>query len=850
MVMIIKATVNKSDYDNMLRNYWLKEDIDAELEVDRVLYKKGEITFRGTTSLNYPKKGFKVKFSKKALYQSHTKRFDLSASYTDKSLMRERLCFDLFGQTGVVASKAWHVDFTVQSREGEMLSRGLYTAIEHVDEYFFGNRGREIGSLYKADGAVINGRFVGATLAPQDEATLKLLYDKKHSKKAIKGLLANLFQTIFRLPPIELADVDDEDYGDLDGLIRTINSLTGENISGHLDDMMDVESYLDWLAVNTLVQSNDTYHKNYYLHNRVEDDKWEVMPWDYDLSYGRNWNDHCDGLCEDLSEGTSIKGSNQMINELSRRVLSNPSYLDHLRDRLLRLLEMEFTEEKLFQKIDTYYDEISPLAHRDTGKWPTNEEFDRERDRLKDWIRRRRRFLFKELGAAPAPPKLADTIVSELGFNKATLVEGDEIGFEATVRNVGDAATGPTVGVAFLVDGIFVTFGTSSALEPGASRQIKSVSSWKATAGDHTLMAVVDDVNRYPEVSETNNTLEIGFQINRKPGEGLPDVVVKDLAFERTKLGEARLAALVSNVGQVETPDVVGVAFFVDDLYTTYGATSPLKAGESRPVRAVNPLSLNGSHKITAVVDDVNRFPEELEQNNVLIKQIDFGEQEQRLADTIVLNVSMGGGRFAEGDAITFEAAVQNIGGAATGDVVGVAFLVDDRYITFGTSPSLPAGGIQNIRAVSPWQAVAGRHRLLAVVDDVNRYPEISEANNRFESDFQVFERGASQLPDSIVKSIDFETTADGQVVLAADIANIGNAPTPDAVGVAFFVDGQYVTYGITQPMPVGATETIRAVQPLPLRGTHQVTAIVDDVNRYDEISHRNNALVQMMSFG
>jgi subtilase family serine protease len=135
-------------------------------------------------------------------------------------------------------------------------------------------------------------------------------------------------------------------------------------------------------------------------------------------------------------------------------------------------------------------------------------------------------------------------------------------------------------------------------------------------------------------------------------------------------------------------------------------------------------------------------------------------------------------------------------------------------------------------------------------VDDVNRYPEISETNNRFELDFQVFERAAPNLPDSVVKGIGFETQPDGQVVLKADVANIGNAPTSDVVGVAFFVDGQYVTYGITQPMGIGASQTIRAVKPLSLRGAHQITAIVDDVNRYEEISHRNNVLIRELTFG
>ena len=163
----------------------------------------------------------------------------------------------------------------------------------------------------------VNGVFVGATLTPQDEATLRLLYDKKHTKKAVTGRLVGVFRTLFRLPLIEIADADDEDFSDLDDFIKTIGHLSADNISQYLESVMDVDSYLDWLAVNTLVQSNDTYHKNYYLHNRVEDDRWEILPWDYDLTWGRNWNAYCGGLCDDLSEGTSIKGANQKTNRLS-----------------------------------------------------------------------------------------------------------------------------------------------------------------------------------------------------------------------------------------------------------------------------------------------------------------------------------------------------------------------------------------------------------------------------------------------------------------------------------------------------------------------------------------------------
>ncbi|HHJ06426.1 MAG TPA: hypothetical protein ENK24_02890, partial [Anaerolineae bacterium] len=844
-VMEIIAVVNRADYENMLRAYWEKTYIPADIIVDGNAYPGGKISYRGATSLTFPKKGFKVKFPKKNLYQGNTRRFDLSAGYPDKSLIRERLSFDLFNRLGVVSSKAWHVKYTIKSKEGEALEWGLYTGIEHLDKYFFRNRNRTAGALYKADGGVVNGAQLGAFLDPQPEAVLKILYDQKHAKPTLEsGSLSAALRHIF-----DIMSDDDEDYSDLDAFINQIDGWTPDTIHQYLSAVMDDEAYLNWLAVNTLLQSNDAYHKNYYLHNRMEDDKWEIIPWDYDLTFGRNWNDYCDGLCDDLSAGTSIKGERQMQNRLSQRVLGSPVYFQRLKNKLLHLLETEFTEARLFPRIDAYYAQITPLAHADARKWPTNAEFDAEKDRLKDWIRRRREFLYRELNASPPPELLPDSIIVQLGFNKSPLIEGDQIRFKAVVRNIGSASTGATVGVAFLIDDVYVTFGTVDAMEPGEERVIQSVSAWQATLGAHRLKAVVDDVNRYPELSEENNILELAFDVQPQPGQSLSDVVVQDIAFERAGDGRIQLAALVANIGSAVTADAVGVAFFVDDQYAAFGLVDPINAGKARPVRAKALLSLTGVHKITAIVDDINRFPEEREDNNSRTETIDFGTPAPQLADVVILDVNMGQGRFNEGDPVIFEALVKNIGSAVTGDVVGVAFLVDNQYITYGSAPPIEAGQLRHIRAVSPWIAAAGTHRLTAVADDVNRFPEASEENNRFELDFQVFDGQETRLPDSTVEEIGFESDAGGQATLNAAVANIGLVPTPDVVGVAFFVDDVYRTYGVTQPMAPGAREVIRAVQPLPLSGTHKITAIVDDINRYDEISHQNNTLSRDINF-
>ncbi|MEM7343890.1 MAG: CotH kinase family protein, partial [Chloroflexota bacterium] len=651
--MQVVATVSKADYDNLVRNNAIGLTINAEFEIDDTQYTGGELGYRDANTLNFPKKGIALTFSDQALFQGSAKQLDLSASYADKSLIRERLSYDLFATTTVVTPNAWHVDFIIRTPSGEILERSLYTAIEHIDTYFFRSRGRTIGSLYQANGAVVNGVFTGALLEPQVDALLKLLYDKQSANVLAQGAAANLLRSVFKLALVN-SSATEEDYSDFATLLDTIAGWDADTINETLDTIFESEAYLDWLAINTLIQNNDVYDKNYYIHKRVEGGKWEILPGDNTLTWGRNREDVCGALCGSITAETPIKGPNQIRNALSQRVLNNAGYFSQLRMKLANLLGTEFTEAKLFAKIDAYYDEVTALAHLDTRKWPSNSEFDQERAVLKDWVRQRRRFLMQAIGAPPT--NLADTIVLDVSLNQSgALVAGVPVTFSATVQNIGGSETSDIVGVAFLVDRAYVTFGTTAPLAPGATQVVTAVSSWSAVAGEHTLTAIADDINRYPEDSEENNARQITFQVNEDQPSGLSDVVVTDLAAEPVDGDRFRLAALVKNEGQSQTADIVGVAFFVDDQYATFGTIDPLAAGQSQAVRSTGTVAFSGSHKVTAIVDDINRFAESNEQNNTLVKQIDFGAPEPQLADTIIVTLSLGTGRFSEGDLITFE---------------------------------------------------------------------------------------------------------------------------------------------------------------------------------------------------
>ncbi len=197
-------------------------------------------------------------------------------------------------------------------------------------------------------------------------------------------------------------------------------------------------------------------------------------------------------------------------------------------------------------------------------------------------------------------------------------------------------ASGVTIGVGYHVDGKQQTWGdVKGPLGVGASVTIGTKgSAYKIPSGTHSIMAWVDDANRFAEANETNNQF---FQLVTIPTSGttpvptapttqtptptttaLPDVVITSLKYDQTT---GLYSIVVKNQGTVAVASgvTIGVGYHVDGKQQTWGdVKGPLGVGASVTIGTKGSAYKipSGTHSIMAWVDDANRFAEANETNN------------------------------------------------------------------------------------------------------------------------------------------------------------------------------------------------------------------------------------------
>ena len=109
------------------------------------------------------------------------------------------------------------------------------------------------------------------------------------------------------------------------------------------------------------------------------------------------------------------------------------------------------------------------------------------------------------------PTGLPDVQVIELRWQPEKPKVGQLVKFYCRIRNNG-GPTGKNVGVTYTVNGKAVGWGVEGPMKGGETKEgFWLTKAWPATAGSIVVKAISDDVNRFKESDENNNTLQRTF---------------------------------------------------------------------------------------------------------------------------------------------------------------------------------------------------------------------------------------------------------------------------------------------------------------------------------------------------
>ncbi|MBI4327028.1 MAG: lamin tail domain-containing protein, partial [Chloroflexi bacterium] len=288
----------------------------------------------GQSSLSFPKKsynfdlnsGYRLRY---APDQPRIHDFNLLTTYPDKAHLRNILSYETYRNAG----SPYHFAFAVRvQRNGAFYSDAHF--VENGDDVFLERLG----------------------LDP-------------------RGVLYKMFNTLnSATADVQKKTRKNENNSDLQALISGAR-LTGAARTRYLYDNVNIPEVINYLAAMIITGGIDCCHKNYYAYRDTEGTgEWQYLPWDVDLTFGRNWNSaqtyYDDVLHPDAP--LYIGGNNALPAALFATPAIKQMYQRRVRTLMDQLLQPPGTaveQLKFERRINELYTQIAPDAALDFAKW-------------------------------------------------------------------------------------------------------------------------------------------------------------------------------------------------------------------------------------------------------------------------------------------------------------------------------------------------------------------------------------------------------------------------------------------------------------------------------------------------
>ena len=160
-VIEVDIDISEDDWSDLLENATAEKYYDCNVTVNGTTYEHVGLRAKGNTSLSMvassdsDRYSFKIKFDEYVDGQScdGLSKLVLNNNFSDATMMKEALCYDMFAFLGADASL---YNYAKVSVNGEYW--GVYLALEPVEESFaIRNYGADYGQLYKPDSMEMGG---------------------------------------------------------------------------------------------------------------------------------------------------------------------------------------------------------------------------------------------------------------------------------------------------------------------------------------------------------------------------------------------------------------------------------------------------------------------------------------------------------------------------------------------------------------------------------------------------------------------------------------------------------------------------------------------------------------------
>ncbi|MCH2111435.1 MAG: CotH kinase family protein [Planctomycetes bacterium] len=505
---------------------------------------------RGGSSASWPKKSYKFDFNTGDRFrfdetEGRVEEFNLNQTWSDKAYFRRVLCWEVYQAAGLVSS----LSFPIRLQQNGAF-HSLTTFVEQPDaDLLSRNDLDEEGALYKMYNT-LNSAYAGV--------------EKKTRKH--------------------------EGNSDLQNLVTGCR-LNGTALDNYLFDNVDLPAVLNYIAATTIIQDNDHVHKNYYVWRDSDgDQEWRFLPWDKDLTLGRNYtfaggvlNDtiHADDdpfshpLFGDAGHPKNDGYWNRLVDACHRSPVIREMYLRRLRTLMDELLQSPTTPTANLwfdSRVDELVAQCAPELALDEQKWgiPT---YGSSRDvyaavaRMKSaHLAVRRHHLYNTHGPSGGGmiPGPAQTLHIGIGAVEHSPVSGNQEEEYVQLYNTNNQAV--DISGWRLSGGVEFTFDGGSVIPAGGSAWVSpDLLSFRAratgpTGGESRLVLGPYEGHMAPTESlslfDQNGDLVDSFGTT-------PSLVVRDLEagetaslwmLEMTPGGDAGVGVTLAGLGSTSTP--------------------------------------------------------------------------------------------------------------------------------------------------------------------------------------------------------------------------------------------------------------------------------------------------------